>query len=69
MKHGECIQFRSGEKAWIDVELTARRRCTKLSVTLYILDDKAMDVFDTSTDLLGHGNFVLDEGRYLPLHI
>ena len=59
---GECIQFRSGEKAWIDVELTARRRCTKLSVTLYILDDKAMDVFDTSTDLLGHGNFDLDEG-------
>jgi lipopolysaccharide transport system ATP-binding protein len=59
---GECIQFRSGEKAWIDVELTARLRCTKLSVTLYILDDKAVDVFDTSTDLLGHGNFDLDEG-------
>jgi lipopolysaccharide transport system ATP-binding protein len=59
---GERMRFRSGEKAWIDVEVTARRRCSKLSVTLYILDDKAMDVFDTSTDLLGHGNFDLDEG-------
>jgi lipopolysaccharide transport system ATP-binding protein len=59
---GECIQFRSGEKAWIDVELTARRRCNKLSVTLYILDEKLMEVFDTSTDLLGHGNFDLAEG-------
>jgi hypothetical protein len=59
---GECMRFRSGEKAWVDVDVTARRRCSKLSVTLYILDDKAMEVFDTSTDLLGHGNFDLDEG-------
>ena len=56
------MRFRSGEKAWIDVEATARRRCSKLAVTLYILDDSVMDVFDTSTDLLGHGNFDLDEG-------
>jgi len=61
-EEGESMQFRSGEKAWIDVEVTARRRCTKLSVTLYILDDKLVDVFDTSTDLLGHDNFNLDEG-------
>lgn len=59
---GECMQFRSGQKAWIDVELTARRRCNKLSVTLYILDDKLEVIFDTSTDLLGHGDFDLDEG-------
>src|ERR1700733_6846507 len=43
---GECIQFRSGEKAWVDVELTARRRCNKLSVTFYIMDEKLMEVFD-----------------------
>jgi lipopolysaccharide transport system ATP-binding protein len=59
---GECIQFRSGEKAWIDVELTARTSCSKLAVTLYILDDKLMEIFDTSTDLLGHGNVDLSEG-------
>jgi lipopolysaccharide transport system ATP-binding protein len=61
-EHRECMQFRSGQKAWIDVELTARERCNKLSVTLYILDDKLTVVFDTSTDLLGHGDFDLDEG-------
>jgi len=59
---GECMQFRSGEKAWVDVELTARTHCNKLALTLYILDDKLMEIFDTSTDLLGHGNFDLDEG-------
>jgi lipopolysaccharide transport system ATP-binding protein len=61
-ENGECIRFRSGEKAWIDVELTARRICNKLAVTLYILDEKLMEIFDTSTDLLGHGNFDLSEG-------
>ncbi len=61
-EHGESMQFRSGEKAWVDVELTARTRCTKLSVTLDILDDKFSEIFDTSTDLLGHASFDLNEG-------
>jgi len=61
-EEGESMQFRSGQKAWVDIELTARRRCNKLAVTLYILDDKLTEIFDTSTDLLGHGNFDLDEG-------
>lgn len=59
---GESMRFRSGEKTWVDVELMARRRCEKLSVTLYILDDKLDVIFNTSTDLLGHGDFDLDEG-------
>ena len=61
-EQGESMQFRSGERAWVDVEVTARRRCSRLSVTLYILDEQRMDVFDTSTDLLGSGEFDLDEG-------
>jgi lipopolysaccharide transport system ATP-binding protein len=62
-EEAECMRFRSGQKAWVDIELTARMRCSKLSVTLYILDDKLTDVFDTSTDLLSHGDFDLDEGE------
>jgi lipopolysaccharide transport system ATP-binding protein len=61
-EHGESMRFRSGEKAWVDVELIARTPCTKLSVTFYILDEKFDVIFDTSTDLLGHGNFDLNEG-------
>ena len=59
---GECMRFRAGEKAWVNVEVTARARCSKLAVTLYILDDKLTEIFDTSTDILGHGNFDLEEG-------
>lgn len=61
-EEGECLRFRSGEKARVDVELVARTNCSKLAVTLYILDDKLMEIFDTSTDLLGHGSFDLGEG-------
>jgi len=60
---GERSQFQSGQKAWIDVELIARSRCTKLSVSLYIRDEYCTLVFNTSTERLGHGNFTLEEGE------
>jgi lipopolysaccharide transport system ATP-binding protein len=59
---GECSQFQSGQKAWIDVELIARMRCSKFSVSLYIQDEFYTHIFDTSTERLGHGSFTLDEG-------
>jgi lipopolysaccharide transport system ATP-binding protein len=60
---GESMHFRSGEKAWIDVEVTARASCSKLATTLYILDEKLTEIFDTSTDIMGHGYFDLEEGE------
>jgi len=60
---GESSQFQSGQKAWIDVELIARERSTKLSVSLYIQDELFTEVFNTSTERLGHGNFTLEEGE------
>jgi len=61
-QYGECTKFQSGDKAWIDVEVTGRTRCSKLSLSVYITDDKAQSIFDTSTERLGYGNFTLNEG-------
>jgi lipopolysaccharide transport system ATP-binding protein len=61
-EYGECAQFQSGQKAWIDVELRAHTRCSKLSLTLYITGEDHQNLFDTSTERLGHGNFTLEEG-------
>lgn len=61
-EHGECVRFQSGEKAWIDVEVTGRARCEKLDVTLYIINDNHVNIFDTSTERLGCDSFTLDEG-------
>jgi ABC-type polysaccharide/polyol phosphate transport system ATPase subunit len=60
---GECLRFQSGEKAWIDIELTAYQRCSKLSVSLYVTDEQYQSIFDTSTERLGHGNFTLEAGE------
>ena len=57
---GECVQFTAGQTAWLDIEVTARERCTKLSVFLWILDSTYREIFNTSTERLGHGNFTLD---------
>ena len=59
---GESMQFRSGQKAWIDVELTALAACKKVSVTLYMRNDRFDLVFDTSTDRLGYNACDMEAG-------
>jgi ABC-type polysaccharide/polyol phosphate transport system ATPase subunit len=61
-EHGESARFQSGQKAWIDVEVTARTSCSKLSVTLYITDDNLENIFDTSTERLTHDHFTMAQG-------
>ena len=56
-RYGESLRFQSGETAWVDVELRAHSRCTKLSLSIYLLNGEFQSVFDTSTERLGHGNF------------
>lgn len=62
-ERGECSRFHSGQKAWIDISVTARSRCSKLSVTIYVTDDNLESIFDTSTERLTHKNFSLEEGE------
>jgi hypothetical protein len=59
---GPCHRFHSGQKAWIDIEVSAHERCSKLAVVLYLLDQNHYQLFATSTERLGHGNVVLNPG-------
>jgi lipopolysaccharide transport system ATP-binding protein len=59
---GESMRFQPGQKAWIDVELLASAPCRKVSITLYMLDEKFTHVFDTSTERLGHDTADLEPG-------
>jgi lipopolysaccharide transport system ATP-binding protein len=61
-RYGESLRFQSGEKAWVDVELRANSPCSKLSLSIYLLNGEFQSVFDTSTERLGHGNFSLGKG-------
>jgi lipopolysaccharide transport system ATP-binding protein len=62
-EQGECARFQSGQKAWIDVEVTGNKRCEKLDVTLYFTDENHENIFDTSTQRLGLGSFTVDAGE------
>jgi len=62
-EHGESARFQSGETAWIDVEVKARKRSPKLSIALYITDDNFVEVFDTASERLGVNLFTLEEGE------
>lgn len=62
---GPCNRFRSGQKAWIDIEVSAHEPCGKLAVAFYLLDDRHSELFVTSTERLGHGTISLNSGDIL----
>jgi lipopolysaccharide transport system ATP-binding protein len=62
-RQGESVRFESGETAWVDVEVTARRPCTKMAVVLFVRDESYYEVFNTSTERLGLGSFNLESGE------
>jgi hypothetical protein len=60
---GERSSFRSGERAWVDIDITARRPCDRLSITLYAEDETSRLVFNTSTERLGLATINLGAGE------
>ena len=62
-ENGECVRLESGQRAWIDIEITAHSPCSKLAVVLYVMDERHQNVFDTSTERLGHGSVTLGENE------
>ena len=59
---GEQVHFSSGEKAFIDITITANKKTDKLAVVLDAKDESSYLIFDTSTERLGLGNFSLNPG-------
>lgn len=60
---GECSRFQSGQKAWFDLEVTARTRCSNMALAIFLKDEEYQDIFSTSTERLGHASFSLDKGQ------
>jgi ABC-type polysaccharide/polyol phosphate transport system ATPase subunit len=61
--NGECMHYQSGQKAWIDIEITANERYENLGLVLEVKDDSYHTVFDTSTYRLGAGTFSIKQGE------
>ena len=50
---GERVEFRSGDKAWVDVTVRARQPHEKIAVVLQITDEDNYVAFNTSSERLG----------------
>lgn len=61
-KDGEKSSFESGEKVWVDVEISARKMVEKLAVVIWLCDETQYEVFNTSTERLGSAPFSLEAG-------
>ena len=74
-ENGDRVAFESGQKVWVDVEVSARVPSDRLAVALEVRDENHYEVFNTSTERLGLGTFAIKPGepvRYtfeLDLHL
>ena len=61
--NGPQNHFQSGERGYIDVEVTGHGACERLSVGIEVVNSEAVNVFNTSTERLGATSFALHEGQ------
>lgn len=62
-KNGEKATFESGEKVWVDIEVTAKVAIERLAVVIWFVDQTDYEIFNTSTERLGLPAFSLLPGR------
>ena len=60
---GPAVRFRPGEKAWVDVTFRANRPSPRVAVVLDVLDQKLGEIFNTSSERLGHAPVDLAAGQ------
>jgi len=61
--NGNRVRFSPGEKAWVDVVFSANEDIKNVAVVIQVLDDHLGDIFNTSSERLGHGAVALVKGQ------
>jgi lipopolysaccharide transport system ATP-binding protein len=62
-ENGRNLPFKAGQKAFFEIEVTAKIESDKLSVYIGLVDDNHQMVFNTSTERLNHTTFCLKRGE------
>lgn len=60
---GGRAQFRSGEKAVLEIAVSATEGLDRLSLAIYVMDESFYRIFNTSSSRLGYETFALDRGQ------
>lgn len=62
-QNGTALQIESGERIFVEVDVTARRRTERLAVVLVVHDESFHEIFNTSTERLGEDPVTLEPGE------
>lgn len=62
-QNGPETRFHSGDDVWLEVDVTANKRCERLSFALFLRNDQNIEVFHTSTIRLGIPSVALNAGE------
>jgi homopolymeric O-antigen transport system ATP-binding protein len=60
---GSSVRFGPGEKAWADVRFRANQATAKIAVVIAFLDNSLGEIFNTSSERLGHTPVDLEAGQ------
>lgn len=60
---GEQLAFTAGDRAWVDIEITAHQDLERLAVVLFLDDATDHEIFSTSTQRLGSETISLRKGQ------
>jgi len=58
-----CLDFDSGEKAWVEVDIKANRDAKNIAISINLKDEGLYTLFDISTERLGHKPINLAAGE------
>jgi len=59
----EDIKFFAGEKVTVEVTLTSRKNLRDLALIIFLSDGDYYRIFETSTEMLGQGDLLMEEGE------
>ena len=74
-RNGPRVRFQAGDDVWLDIDVTANRRCERTSLSVYLKNDRNIEAFYTSSVRLGLPPCTIDAGEtktftvHLKLHL
>ena len=74
-EHGPKTRFQAGDDVWIEIDVTANKRCDRLSLAVYLRNERNIEAFFASTIRLGMPPVTIDAGEtktftvHLKLHL
>ncbi len=62
-ENGSAVNFKSGSKVWLDVEISANEKCDKLILIVLIKNNEFYRIFDVTSEDLGKKTFSLNQDQ------